>query len=192
MATASPAFSTQRRVVVPPTHMFPPEATLSGAVVVIPQQRSQQPSEQTDVIELHEAAARTRLTKAPIEGGGYPWESTDVGRLLARIQELISLPDDWDAQGGIAVQPWAVVQALTLLAEVMPKQVFLPSLIPTHEGELAMEWHTPMQSLEIDVGPSGAGSVYFRDRATGMEWERDLREVRPRLGQILQEFAARA
>jgi hypothetical protein len=170
--------------------MFPSDATLSGSFIVIPSQRSQQPSEETDVIQLQEATPPTQPTMAR-DDGGYPWESTSVARLRARIEELISLPADWDAHGGVAVQPSAVVQALTLLEEVLPKYVFLPSLIPTHDGELALEWHTPSLSLEIQVGPSGVGSAYFRNRTTGVEWERDLREVRPGLGQILQEFAAR-
>jgi hypothetical protein len=185
MATISSEVEAQRLAPASPTYAFRREDTLSGTAINVPRQRGQQLSDQTRVILLYEPAKPTRPARTRTGDGAYPWES-----LLTRIEELISLPSDWDAHGGVAVQPWAVVQALTLLDEVLPEDLFAPSLIPTHEGALALEWHTPTQSLEIEVGAAGAGSVYFRNRTTGMEWERDLHEVRPRLGQILQELAA--
>ncbi len=108
---------------------------------------------------------------------------------LQKLQEILELEDNWDSYGAPRVGIKRVQAALEVLLEITPTLAPTPSLVPTADGGVQIEWHRDGIDLEIEVVSHLRTVVYFADLQTGEEWEDDLDDqkihvIRQRLGRM--------
>lgn len=111
-----------------------------------------------------------RLVMEPGSIGAPAW----LVKSLDRWNHLLTLPPNWDSYGAECIDPYLVMQALKLLAEVMGTRTPPPQIVPTHEGGVQLEWHEHYIDLEIEVAASSKVSVSFENLKTGANWEGTL------------------
>ncbi len=107
------------------------------------------------------------------------------------LNELLSLPANWDSYGARPIDPKAVSFSLQLLSEVMSPTVPAPLVVPTNRGGVQLEWHTRGIDLEAEIQQLGNISICYEDRQSGDEWEEDLRSDLTRLSDALSELSRR-
>ncbi len=110
--------------------------------------------------------------------------------LVERIGNLSQLPLDWDSYGAARIQPPAVWQAVRLLSEIMANDVPPPSIVPTSDGGLQLEWHQEEADLEMDVRPDLRVDIFLK-MPKDQTWEGPLANSRWRLQAFLQQIAER-
>jgi hypothetical protein len=91
-----------------------------------------------------------------------------------RIEHLSTLAPGWDGhRAGPLNRPllervWDIVRAIAPLCSVAP------SIVPTVNGGLALEWHTKDVDLELEFNP-GRGAWLSVEMAEGQEFDGDVR-----------------
>ena len=100
--------------------------------------------------------------------------STWLSPTIERLNGLLRLPDNWDRDGASRVNPRAAVAALELLGAAARPDTPAPSIVPTDEGGVQLEWHLRGMDLEVEVAPSGRVHGFFADIADITEWEAHL------------------
>jgi hypothetical protein len=93
--------------------------------------------------------------------------------VVDRLAQLLRLPANWDSHGARSVAPQAVIAVVRALLETMPEDVTGPSIVPTVDGGVQLEWHSRGIDLEVGVLPSAHYSVSFEDHQRGEAWERE-------------------
>lgn len=89
-----------------------------------------------------------------------------------KINELLTLPSDWDSYGALPVRTDRAQALWEVLLQVMAPRSVAPTIVPIADGSLQAEWHTGGVDLEIEVtGPVGV-RVYYRGH--GAEWEKEF------------------
>ena len=79
------------------------------------------------------------------------WLTTTV----ERMNELLELQPNWDSYGARCVEKHAVETALEILGTVMRPNTSPPTVVPTVEGGIQLEWHQNHIDLEVEVKPEG-------------------------------------
>jgi hypothetical protein len=92
----------------------------------------------------------------------------------SQLNKLISLGPNWDSYGAKPISTQRVVQAFDLLKSIMREQTPVPTIVPTNEGSLQLEWHTQGIDLEVLILGDNSYCVVFEDHKSGVEWERAL------------------
>jgi hypothetical protein len=117
-------------------------------------------------------------------GPGDAWWSHDV---CIEIKELSLLSRGWDGDVANSISTSAIdlsrqiaIQVANLIPEVMR-----PSVIPTVNGGVALEWHTALAHLEIVVEGQKV-DVFYSVTDPPDEWEGSLDEARVNPAAILQ------
>ena len=121
----------------------------------------------------------SRTLRYPFHGGemvvtitGSPPPS--VLPTLDAIGQLLNLPQNWDSYGARCVDPNCVSAALSLVLDVLRDDTPPPSVVPTSQGGIQLEWHTKGIDFEVEfVTPSRLRGC-FEDRRSGTSWETDL------------------
>jgi len=80
---------------------------------------------------------------------------------LARALELV---EGWDSYSAPRVANKAVNLALHLLEVAAPRDAPTPTVVPTTEGGIQLEWHCAGIDLELEVSPVEPPQFSFRDR----------------------------
>lgn len=102
--------------------------------------------------------------------------------IIDRFNEFLRLPENWDSYGASRIGLQPVAAAMELLAQVMTPKTPRPSVVPTTEGGVQLEWHIRGVDLEVEIDPSGRPYANFVDEGDDTEWEADLTDnVRPLL-----------
>jgi hypothetical protein len=114
---------------------------------------------------LLELAGRRRLHALP------SWMS----EASARLEQLQALQEGWDGYGSSTIDFRLAEGVLRFLAEPLWAATVKPSISPTADGGLAVEWRRQNSVLELEFEPCGSVSIYVCDGA-GLEWEGDLGE----------------
>jgi hypothetical protein len=124
-----------------------------------------------------------------IEGAEEPkWKEATVLKLV----HLLGLPEGWDSYGARQIQQAAVNSAFTLLELAAPDETPSPSIVPTSEGGVQLEWHAWGVDLELDVAPAGTAELYFQDRRAGEVLQTELGADLERLASVLTILSERA
>lgn len=107
---------------------------------------------------------------------GSAWLSSDAWFVPVRssIYELLSLPDNWDSYGAVAVKPEFAASAAGLLQSIMDQDTPYPAVVPTAPGGVQIEWHANGIDLEIEIHSTSKITVFFEDLRTGISWEDEL------------------
>ena len=74
---------------------------------------------------------------------------------VERMNELLGLQPNWDSYGARCVEKHAVETALEILGMVMKPSTSPPTVVPTVEGGIQIEWHQNNIDLEVEVKPEG-------------------------------------
>lgn len=109
-----------------------------------------------------------------LEGSGY--EPPSLWHVMDAIRRFAALAPSWDSYGARPLNPSAVRRILGLLPALLSDNAPEPTIIPTREGGLQVEWHRNGIDLEVRVPPSGPIAHFFADAKSGdeHEWEGPL------------------
>jgi hypothetical protein len=94
-------------------------------------------------------------------------------RVFSTLQELASLRPGWDSYNAATLSPVAVARCIKTLLPVLPGEALEPSVVPTRDGGLQLEWHSNGVDFEIKVPPTGPVSYLLVRPGTDQteEWE---------------------
>lgn len=105
-----------------------------------------------------------------VRGERLAWLSPTI----EQVNKLLRLPENWDLDGASRVDPRAAIAALELLGATARPDTPAPSIVPTDEGGVQLEWHMRGIDLEVEVTPTGRVQGFFADSGDDHEWEADL------------------
>lgn len=108
--------------------------------------------------------------------------------ILQSLREFSKLSAGWDSYGAKPVRIEAAVAVLRIAATRLGEETVPPTVVPTPDGGLQMEWHGRQQHLEIQVGPDGAASAYYENATTGETQELNPVSDWPRISAWIGEF----
>lgn len=87
------------------------------------------------------------------------------------LHDLTKIPRDWDTYDGVAVTDSAFEGAASFIATVSNPTTHQPSVVPTSEGGVQVEWHTGGYDVEAYFPPFGPATFFARNELTGWEFE---------------------
>lgn len=102
-----------------------------------------------------------------LTGQRGPW----IEEAADRLAELAELGPGWDGHGGHEPEFSYISQAIEFLSSVMRPTTPTPSIVPTSDGGLQLEWHRAGLDVEILFSPEEDPVLYIHERATEEEWE---------------------
>jgi hypothetical protein len=85
---------------------------------------------------------------------------------LARVEQLLALPENWDTYGAVRVQPSIAELGLRIVASLIQSGIPVPAIVPTSSGGLQLEWHTSTVDFELEIR-SPFGILYFFQSSDG-------------------------
>jgi len=141
--------------------------------------------------DLHDPFRRlqdTTISASEIESGKDEWWEGRLASANERLDYLMSLPQNWDGQGGVAVSEETRTKVYKLLDAVTSPRDVLPSLVPGTDGSVNLEWRRPGLFFEIHVDPAGRVTAYFHDVEAQDERETDYRSIEPQVGDLIARF----
>ena len=109
-----------------------------------------------------------------------------VRPVAEQFESLLRLPFNWDGYGAESPKLPIVGKVILLLGDLLQDSSPPPSVIPTLEGGIQVEWHRRGIDLEIEIQPNGQNVAFYQDRRNGDEWEGDPAENRDDLKRIIR------
>jgi hypothetical protein len=134
---------------------------------------------------VDEQAGHRRRVRIRSTGSEPAW----LRPAMARLEYLLSLPENWDSYQAARIDPRAVGNAIRLLAATRRPGAFPTAIVPTVRGGVQLEWHVRNVDLEVEVPAVGALHVAYENHDTGRAWELDLRFDFTALVDALAEIA---
>lgn len=93
-----------------------------------------------------------------------------------RIRRFQRLEPGWDSYGAPAVATAAIDRIIDLLESVAIGDTPPPSIAPTSDGGVQVEWHERGFDLELRTDDQGRLFAFFEDHRTGDTWDDELKE----------------
>jgi hypothetical protein len=84
----------------------------------------------------------------------------DASKMTAFEQIKKQCKPNWDSYGAKAVDPNAVKAAIEFVLVYLRPADLAPSIVPTCDGGIQLEWHTDHLDLVIGISPSGKTSLF--------------------------------
>lgn len=110
---------------------------------------------------------------------------------VLRAGKLLSLPYDWNREGGLPVESIAIQAAIDAMSLVMSSNSSLPQLTPTERSGVQLDWHENGVDLEIAFDPGEAeGQAVFNDLESSNVWAGPVGKHLSDLRKLLQERLA--
>lgn len=110
---------------------------------------------------------------------------------LQRFLQIVSLQNNWDQNGARQVDQSLVLRAIQVLLQLMYSNTPVPSVVPTPDGCIQVEWHTKEIDLEVEfLGPAHF-YVFFDDMQDGIEWDGELTYDLTRLAAFIETLSYR-
>ncbi len=78
-------------------------------------------------------------------------EREQLVAIMNRLRQLLHLPVGWDGYQAGPVSPGIVDFASSILASVMTPDAPIPSIVPSSNGRLQIEWHRKGLDIELFV-----------------------------------------
>lgn len=72
-----------------------------------------------------------------------------LNRALNEVDALRQLERNWDSYGAVPVNRMFLTEAASLLRELARSRTPAPSVVPTSDGSVQLEWHTRGIDLEV-------------------------------------------
>ncbi len=92
----------------------------------------------------------------------------------AKLTALLEFEGGWDSYKAPALKHDAAMFALVVLQNVMAPGTPEPSVVPSADGGVQLEWHTKGVDLEIHVLGPYLGEVWWCDHSTDNEHTAEL------------------
>lgn len=89
--------------------------------------------------------------------------------VIARINELFTLPNNWDSYGGRPISFTAAMAAISWLDDYSEDKLPVPSVVPGSDGSVQLEWHIHGIDLEVLFPPSGTPEFVYEDHNTNTQ-----------------------
>lgn len=78
-----------------------------------------------------------------------------------RLTELMQLPVGWDGYHAPAVSLDNATFAFSVLSSVMEDGIAEPSIVPTVDGSVQIEWHTSKGDIELRINRPNSVDAWF-------------------------------
>jgi len=122
-----------------------------------------------------------------VKGTEPPWFEP----VISKVQQLLKLAPNWDSYDALPVKLHSAAAAIRFLGWAMQENTVRPSLIPTVEGNITLEWHTHGLDLEITVSPDGPSYLSFENQRTGEVIEKPVSSESNVLGDVVRKIPVR-
>jgi hypothetical protein len=123
---------------------------------------------------------------------GFPRERPPrawLGPVLDELQELLSLPEDWDSYGSARIDAHIARYVGRLLGVLARAETARPALVPTSAGGVQLEWHTRALELQLEIDPADDSiRLFYCAPGTG-PWEGLLRDAPEPIELLLWQVA---
>lgn len=96
-----------------------------------------------------------------------PW----LDQVSANLRELRHLKAGWDSYGAPRITGRAIRRMVSLLEDVATASTPAPSIAPTSEGGVQVEWHEGGMDLELRSDSDGHIYAFMRQPSVGEEWD---------------------
>lgn len=79
----------------------------------------------------------------------------------AKLNKLFALPDNWDSYGARRIDPelgpWVMrfLKSVIVQEDIIVDERTVPSIVPTTDGGIQLEWHVPPIDIEIEFPHPG-------------------------------------
>lgn len=107
------------------------------------------------------------VTVAPL--GLFQRPNSNMREIINESVSLLSLERGWDTYNADRIRPDAVERSLEFLMTVRVENRARPSVVPTVEGGIQLEWHQRGVHVEVEFPPFEDARVFVRQDDT--EWE---------------------
>lgn len=105
----------------------------------------------------------------------------------AQVDELADLQVGWDSYVAPAIEPAVIADAKALIPRIAQPGVPPPSVVPTINGTIQLEWHTLACDAEVEILAPGRYYVFTSgENQVPWEGEATLNETVWRLQQMLK------
>ena len=120
---------------------------------------------------LDESALTLQRMHFAIPGSLAP-QSSWVHAVDIEIKELLLLSDGWDGAAAYPVSIEAVSDARALAAAICNALPALrhPTVTPSIDGRVVLEWHSPIRHIDFTVGRDSI-EVFYEDEEQGLDWD---------------------
>ena len=115
-----------------------------------------------------------------------PW----IVEIEQRLHVLMSLPDNWDGEGGVASDCECAIAVLQFLLNRALHETPAPQLIPMWDGGVQVEWHLGNQDLQVTFMRDDSRAFYFVS-STGVESEGDASTEEDRVADLIAGLSFR-
>lgn len=88
--------------------------------------------------------------------------------------DLLTLPPDWDANGGDPIEMEVVNAAFAFIPTVLEAGSPAPWVVPMSDGGIQLEWHTQGAELEVAIAPNRSITGYWYCESEGKEDEFEI------------------
>jgi hypothetical protein len=83
--------------------------------------------------------------------------------LKQRLQSIESLAPDWDGYGAHVIPGFVIQRAADWLTRLLERPVGIPSVVPTPDGGVQLEWHRSPGHVELLFLPDSVAYHYWHD-----------------------------
>lgn len=111
------------------------------------------------------------------------------------LATLATLRGDWSSHGSRPIDKLSIWNALQLLGSIMDPRTVPPSVVPTSQGGVQLEWHIGGIDLEIEIESSGRCEFVFSQGREEIEGVRHIGqddELRNLVGRLPRMIDRRA
>lgn len=157
---------------------IPAAATLSSRSVrstrldaVTPPGARQLLSDEARTLDFRLVLATGEELRGTLTGSGK--EPTWLWLVLDALRRLSELSPDWDSYGAQPPHERAISRCLQFLSDydLLFEWVPEPTIVPTRDGGIQLEWHGPKIEVEVAVPPTGPISYLISDAISEVELE---------------------
>src|SRR3954452_12705561 len=89
-----------------------------------------------------------------------------LNRTLAQLRDLATLATGWDTYAGRPIGRGLLYDALRFLLRQLNNDSPAPSMVPTSDGGVLLEWHRAGVDVEVSFSDGEMPELYFLDIAT--------------------------
>jgi hypothetical protein len=97
--------------------------------------------------------------------------SLDKTSIISAIDQLRSLPPNWDGYKAPPIDPQVIQAARELILSLPDDIITTPKAVPMTRGRLQLEWHRGSRSLEIEF--ENSSQLHFLKWDPGMHVEEE-------------------
>lgn len=111
-------------------------------------------------------------TRAPAAVPG--WAGTARDAILARLDELAGLKEDWDGYGAYPPSSVALTVAAQFVDQILREPLPPPIVVPVPSGGVQLEWAAGSVEIDLEIGPDGSAVFVCDDHGARDQLDGEL------------------